>query len=189
MKHIPWILVWLRLALAPWFLIGYLVGFNRWIYVGLLVAGIISDIYDGVLARRWNCSTPGLRRLDGNVDTVFYSAAGVTAVMLHATDLVSWRWGLGAMFLFMVTQNVVNIVRYGRQPSYHMWSGKLWGIALVVASSGLFLDHPSPLALGIMIALSLYNSTEDIIASLVLPRPMTDIPTVFHAIKLAKTAT
>jgi hypothetical protein len=38
-----------------------------------------------------------------------------------------------------------------------------------------------------MVALGVYNSLEDIIASLVLPTPMTDIPTVFHAIKIART--
>jgi len=90
------------------------------------------------------------------------------------------------MFAFMIAQNVTNIVRYGRQPSYHMYSGKLWSIALTITLAGLFLNHPSEWALGIMIALSIYNSLEDIIASLVLPSPMTDIPTVFHAIRIGR---
>lgn len=184
---IPWILVWFRLSLAPFFPIGYLLHADGRLYVGLLLAGIISDIFDGVLARRWKCSTPALRRMDGNIDTVFYSSAGLTAVTLHSAYLAPWIWGLAVMFFFMVTQNVVNIVKYGRQPSYHMYSGKLWSIALVTALIGLFLDSPSAWSLGGMVALGIYNSLEDIIASLVLPTPMTDIPTVFHAIKIART--
>jgi CDP-diacylglycerol--glycerol-3-phosphate 3-phosphatidyltransferase len=183
---IPWILVWFRLSLAPFFPIGYWLAADGRLYAGLLLAGIVSDIFDGVLARRWKSSTPALRRFDGNVDTIFYGFAGLTAVALHAAYLVPWIAALAAMFLFMIAQNVVNGFKYGRQPSYHMWSGKLWSIALVTALTGLFLGHPSAWALGAMVALSIYNSTEDIIASLVLPKPLTDIPTVFHALKLAR---
>jgi phosphatidylglycerophosphate synthase len=184
---IPWILVWFRLSLAPLFPLAFFLGAPGEVYAGLLLAGIISDIFDGVLARRWKSSTPSLRRTDGNVDTVFYSSAGLTAVFLHAAYLAPWRVALAVMFFFMITQNVVNIIRYGRQPSCHMWSGKLWSIALVTALIGLFLNCPSQWALGCMVVLGIYNSLEDIIASLVLPEPMTDIPTVFHAIKIART--
>jgi len=90
------------------------------------------------------------------------------------------------MFFLMVMQNVVNIVKYGRQPSYHMHSGKLWGIALVVSLIGVFLNCPSSWTLSGMVALGIYNSLEDIVASLVLPTPMTDIPTVFHAMRIAR---
>ena len=183
---IPWILLWFRLSLAPLFPIGYLLRADGRFYAGLLLAGIVSDIFDGVLARRWKSSTPSLRRCDGNVDTIFYSSAGLTAVTLHGSYLTPWIWGLAVMFSFMVTQNMVNIVKYGRQPSYHMYSGKLWGIFLVTALIGLFLDRPWIWALDGMVVLGIYNSLEDIIASLVLPTPMTDIPTVFHAIKLAR---
>ena len=186
MKSVPWILAWFRLSLAPIFPAGYFLGANGWLYVVLLLAGIFSDIFDGVLARRWNCSTPALRRLDGNIDTVFYSSAGIVAALLHGAFLAPWRVAIGVMFAFMIAQNVTNIVRYGRQPSYHMYSGKLWSIALTITLAGLFLNHPSEWALGIMIALSIYNSLEDIIASLVLPSPMTDIPTVFHAIRIGR---
>jgi CDP-diacylglycerol--glycerol-3-phosphate 3-phosphatidyltransferase len=186
MNRIPWLLVWFRLVLAPVFPLGYFLRADHWVYVAALLAGIISDVFDGVLARRWKCSTPALRRFDGNTDTIFYSSAGVIAAILHGTYLAPWRWAIGAMFLFMITQNIVNIVRYGRQPSYHMYSGKLWSIALVTVLIGLYVDRPSAWALDIMVALGIYNSSEDIIASLVLPTPMTDIPTVFHAIQMAR---
>ncbi len=182
---IPWVLIWFRLSLALLFPLGYFCGAEGWLYVGTLLAGIFSDIFDGILARRWKSSTPALRRTDGNVDTIFYSSAGIVAVMLNIGYLAPWKTALGLMFLFMVAQNLVNILKYGKQPSYHMWSGKLWSIFLVAALIGLFTNHPSGWVLGVMVGLAIYNSTEDIIASLILPGPMTDIPTVFHAIKLA----
>jgi len=67
-----------------------------------------------------------------------------------------------------------------------MWSGKLWSIFLVIALIGLYLNYPFVWAIGGMIAMGIYSSVEDIIASLALPTPMTDIPTVFHAIQIAR---
>jgi phosphatidylglycerophosphate synthase len=184
---IPFLLVWFRLVLAPGFWIGYWLAADQRLYVGLLLAGIISDIFDGVLARRWKTSTPRLRRWDGNVDTLFYGCAGTVCVLLHAVSLQPWRIPLLVMFLFLLAQNGVALFRYGRnQPSYHMWSGKLWSISLVVALIGLFLDHPSAWTLGAVVALGLYNSIEGIIASLISPKPLVDIPTVFHVIRLAR---
>ena len=67
-----------------------------------------------------------------------------------------------------------------------MWSGKLWSIALVVALICLFLDRPSTWTLGAVVGLGVYNSIEGIIASLISPKPLTDVPTVFHVIKLVR---
>jgi phosphatidylglycerophosphate synthase len=183
---IPYSLVWFRLLLAPVFVAGYFLDASPWLCVALLVAGIISDIFDGVLARRWGTSTLLLRRCDSNVDMVFYGVAGVIAVLLHAAWLAPWWFGLAAMFGFMIAQSVVNGVRFRQQPAYHMWSGKLWSIVLVVALIGLFLGRPMAWSIDALLALAIWNSIEGIIASLILPRPMADIPTVFHAIRIAR---
>lgn len=183
---IPFLIVWFRLALAPVFALNYGLAGPSWIYVTALLAGIVSDVYDGVLARRWGTSTPLLRRCDSNVDTVFYGFAGVTAVLLQNGWLAPWRTGLMIMFVLMLAQNVVNGVKYRQQPAYHMWSGKLWSIVLVIALISLFINQPSAWAVDGLIALGIYNSIEGIIATLVLPRPMVDIPTVFHALRIAR---
>jgi CDP-diacylglycerol--glycerol-3-phosphate 3-phosphatidyltransferase len=41
----------------------------------VLVAGFLSDAYDGILARRLGVATESLRRLDSLADTLFYAAA------------------------------------------------------------------------------------------------------------------
>jgi CDP-diacylglycerol---glycerol-3-phosphate 3-phosphatidyltransferase len=183
---IPYSLVWFRLLLAPAFWVGYALGADHRLYAGLLIAGIVSDIFDGVLARRWKTSTPKLRRFDSNVDSLFYGSSAILAASLFPAYLKPWWTGFLVMFLFLIAQNVVHGLRFREQPAYHMWSGKLWSIAIVVALTCLFLGRPPGWALDAIVVLGIYNCIEAMIASLILPRPMVDIPTVFHAIKIAK---
>ncbi len=182
---LPLLLIYFRATLGPCFLIGFWLGADPRFHASLLAAGITSDVADGVLARRWGCSTPGLRRFDSNVDTIFYGCAAIVAALSHATYLFPWRLGFLVMFAFLIAQNVTNAVRYGRQPAYHMWSGKLWSVALAVALTALFLGHPSPWAVNAVVALGIINSIEGMVASLTLPLPLTDIPSMFHAVRLA----
>ena len=183
---VPYFLVFFRLSLAPGFWLAYVLHAEGWIYAAMLLAGIFSDVFDGVLARRWKTSTPGLRRLDSNVDTAFYGCAGTVCVLLHADDVQPWQVGLAIMFALLIAQNLVHGYRYVQQPSYHLWSGKLWSIALVVALIGLFLGYPSAWALHAVVFLGIWNSVEAMIASLILSKPMTDVNTLYHAIKLAR---
>jgi CDP-diacylglycerol--glycerol-3-phosphate 3-phosphatidyltransferase len=185
-RQIPFALVGLRFALGPCFPVAYTLGAPGWVYVALLFMAIVSDIFDGTLARRWNTVTPQLRRWDSNADSVCFGLATITVVLLRADDLAPWRWPLAAVFFLIIAQNVLNVVRYGRQPAYHMWSGKIWSIIFCITLTALFLDHPCAWAIDLLIVVSLYNSTENIIASTLLPRPMTDIPTMFHAIRIAR---
>jgi CDP-diacylglycerol--glycerol-3-phosphate 3-phosphatidyltransferase len=185
-EWIPYSLIWLRLGLTVVFPPIFFLGGPGWLAVAALAVGLVSDIFDGVLARRWGTVTPMLRRYDSNVDTIFYGTAGASAVAMNAAWLAPWRAGLFAMFALMIAQNVINGIKYGQQPAYHMWSGKSWSIVLVVALVSLFLAAPLAWAVDGVVVLGIFNSLEGIVATLVLPRPMTDVPTVFHAFRLAR---
>ena len=54
-----------------------------------LILAFLSDVFDGILARRLNVATPGLRRLDSIADSTFYVAA-----------LSSKLWGIGLFIGF-----------------------------------------------------------------------------------------
>lgn len=185
-SFIPYALVSFRLLMAPGFWLAYCLGATGSTYVAMMVAGIVSDIYDGVLARRWGTSTPRLRRFDSNTDTLFWGCAGMVAVLLHPEVVRPWFCGIATMFALMIAQNVVNGFRYNVQPSYHFYSGKAWSIALLIVLIGAFTGTPLAWVMDVMIMLGVVNSIEGVIASLILSAPMTDIPTVFHAMGIAR---
>ncbi len=120
----------LRIVLAP---LLVLVGFV-WPVRGalgvILVTAFLSDVFDGVIARRLGVATAGLRRLDSAADTLFYVAVAVVTWHLYP-------YAIKARAVPLVLLGTLELVRYAfdwhkfrREASYHMWSAKLFGLAL-----------------------------------------------------------
>jgi phosphatidylglycerophosphate synthase len=76
-EHIPWLMAAARALLGPVLIVGAECGWNGLALAGIVVAALLSDIYDGVLARRWKCDTAGVRFFDSMADTVFYLCTAV----------------------------------------------------------------------------------------------------------------
>ena len=181
MSRLPVALTLFRLTAGAAFFPLVLWHVPAWLLIALLVAGLLSDIADGIIARRLGMVTLKLRRLDTRADIVFYGCA-VTAALLHASFPLArlWPWIAAYGLLFMV-RNLVDYLRYRASPAYHMWSGKLWSVVLFVHLAALFCGARAFFLLPLAFALYAANAAEGIIASLVLPQPCTDVPTVWHA--------
>lgn len=74
MKKVPYILTYSRLAMAVFYILVSICKplQNSGLIVAVLIAAILSDVFDGIIARRLNVATPQLRQLDSKVDTVFW---------------------------------------------------------------------------------------------------------------------
>lgn len=91
---LPFALVYLRgLLILPIVLI--LVGQlnDIWLLVCLFV-GLISDIFDGIVARRMGVATTKLRRADTIVDTFFFSAIVIAAWITHPEPFQKYIVGM-----------------------------------------------------------------------------------------------
>src|SRR5947207_7151925 len=73
----PEVLIAFRAACAPAiFVLACFGAPGSWL-AAVLLAACVSDILDGIVARRMGCATPGLRYADTVVDTVFYVTAAI----------------------------------------------------------------------------------------------------------------
>lgn len=73
--RVPFLLTALRAALAP---VMIMLALNSPASAGFaicLIVALLSDIFDGKIARRLGIATPNLRRLDSIADSIFYAAA------------------------------------------------------------------------------------------------------------------
>jgi CDP-diacylglycerol--glycerol-3-phosphate 3-phosphatidyltransferase len=129
----PYALLWSRLAISPVFpLVAWLVA-SPWagrVLALLLLWAVVSDIFDGILARRWGVSTTAMRRWDSNVDTVFWLAAiGTLVASHHAWFLPKWPW-LALVLALEALTYIVSWVRFHKEPATHSLAAKFWSLLL-----------------------------------------------------------
>jgi CDP-diacylglycerol--glycerol-3-phosphate 3-phosphatidyltransferase len=177
-EHIPWVMAAARAALGPVLIAGAACSWNGFALAGMVVGALVSDIYDGVLARRWRCDTAGVRLFDSMADTVFYLC---TAVALWIGQPQLW-WSYRGLLIALLGLEAVrfgfDFTKFGRPASYHSYLAKLWGLVMAVAVIGVFaLDRanglvPAALVLGILCDL------EGMAMSIVMPVWRKDIKTV-----------
>jgi phosphatidylglycerophosphate synthase len=131
---IPYALLFSRLVLAP---VCPLVAWRcspptaGVLLVGIFAWAILSDIFDGILARRWGVSTAGMRRWDSSVDTVFWISAVGTLLALHR----AWFWGrwpwVAVVLGLEAATYLVSWLRFGREPATHSLGAKIFALVLV----------------------------------------------------------
>jgi len=144
----------------------------------LIVVGFLSDIYDGVVARRFGVATAGLRRLDSAADTVFYLAAAFVIWRLHPASVLHYRWLVFAVLATQIFNHMFELWKFGKEASYHAYSAKLWGLALFTSMIALLVlgdDRLLPMAL----VLGLVSHVENFVISLRLSDWRPDVKSVF----------
>lgn len=184
--RLPLLLTVLRAALAP---VMVLLAFFQPAPTGFavcLVTALLSDIFDGKIARRLGIATPNLRRLDSIADSIFYVAATYCVWVLHP-DIITGNALPLVLLLFMeIARYVLDLVKFGKEASYHMWSSKLWGLFLFCGffAALVFSEAGYPVALAIY--WGLIADMEGLLISLVLPIWKNDVPTFLHAVRMRK---
>lgn len=179
-RHLPFGLTTLRLLLGP-VALGLAFGHApRWLYLPLLVLGTLSDIFDGILARRFGVSTPGLRRYDSITDVIYYLF--ILGALWQLCHDVVWQ-NLWAVLVILASEAVailVCVVKFGTYPATHSWLAKFYGLCLLGALIALLAFNAGNWAvIGLAVVAAATNS-EIILLHLLAKTPPVDVPTVFH---------
>jgi CDP-diacylglycerol--glycerol-3-phosphate 3-phosphatidyltransferase len=176
-----------RIALAPLMVWLALYHPSQVAFAGCLIAAFLSDLFDGIIARRLGIATPTLRRLDSIADSIFYIATMYAAWHLYAAQIRAYIPALLLLAGVEGIRYVFDWLKYRRETSYHMWSSKLWGIFLFITFFNILVYGQT----GIWTLLAIYTGIvadiEGLVISALLPTWRNDVPTVFHALKLRAT--
>jgi CDP-diacylglycerol--glycerol-3-phosphate 3-phosphatidyltransferase len=137
-----------------------------------VVAALASDIFDGVLARRWRCDTAGVRLFDSMADTVFYGCVAI-ALWIGQPHLLRANAGLLAALLALEAARFsVDFAKFGQPASYHSHLAKTWGLAMAAAVVAAFAWGDwagASQLLGASLALGIACDLEGLAMSLLLP--------------------
>jgi CDP-diacylglycerol--glycerol-3-phosphate 3-phosphatidyltransferase len=181
---IPNLLSTLRLASVPALLVlawnGHSVPF-----LVVFTCALLTDFFDGFLARRLRQESPLGARLDSWGDFAVYMATPLCAWWLWP-DLVARETGyvitVIASFLLPV---LVGFCKFRMLTSYHTWGAKLTAVLMSVSTFLLFAGG-SPWPFRCSTVILVLAQLEEIAITLVMPELRSNIPTLWHALRLAK---
>ena len=185
-QYIPWVMAAARAALGPVLIAGAACSWNGFALAGMVVGALVSDIYDGVLARRWGCDTVGVRLFDSMADTVFYLC---TAVALWVSEPQLWRSYGGLLVVVLVLEAVrfaFDFVKFEKPASYHSYLAKLWGLVMAVAVIGVFALDRSNVLVPVALVLGILCNVEGLAMSAMMPVWRKDVKTVAVAWRIRR---
>jgi len=185
-QQIPWAMAAGRAALGPLLIAGAGRCWNPLAMAGIVLTALVSDIFDGVLARRWHSDTAGVRLFDSIADTVFYLC---TAAALWIDVPAVWRGNgglLAALLALEAARLGFDLAKFGKMASYHSYLAKTWGLTMACAVVGVFaLGRTNPLV-PLALALGIACNAEGLAMSLVLPVWRNDVKGLRAAWQLRK---
>jgi CDP-diacylglycerol---glycerol-3-phosphate 3-phosphatidyltransferase len=155
-------------------------------FVACLTLAVLTDIFDGVLARRLGVSSTRLRRYDSAADVAFYLAVLWATCIVHPEIVADFRLGLGALLVLEITCQTVSVIRSGRPPATHAYSAKAWGLCLFAAFVAILGFGTATGWLDVAIAIGCVADLDVIAIMLLAPRGAVDVPTVVHALRLRR---
>jgi CDP-diacylglycerol--glycerol-3-phosphate 3-phosphatidyltransferase len=186
--QLPAALVSFRAALGPGIILVSLWPHSGFLLVACVALALLSDVFDGVLARRWQIDTESLRRWDTRADTFFYACVLAVAALRHPAAIES-RWVLFAgLITAEVVQHVFAALRYGRHASYHSILSKVWGLLLAAATMALLGWGVDNWLLDLALGWGILCNFQGLIMTFMLPTWHRDVPTLWHAWRLRKIA-
>jgi CDP-diacylglycerol--glycerol-3-phosphate 3-phosphatidyltransferase len=188
LHKIPLLLIYSRLVFAAVLL--WLAIFKPSYYPGLIIVlmitGLLSDIFDGIIARRLNISTVSLRRLDTTVDLIFWLAIAVATYLLHPDFYFR---NVFKILLIIGLEGIgygVCLIKFRKEVATHAISSKLWTLIMFAALVQIVASGDSVLLFNLCFYTGILNKLEIIAMLLIIKKWHNDIPTVYHAVLLRK---
>jgi len=183
---LPVLFIALRIALGPVVIaLGLLSARGLWL-VGCIGLALLSDIFDGGLARLWHIDTEKIRRWDTRADTFFYACVLLTAVLRYPVAFER-RWVLLAGLIAVeIFQHAFAAMKFGRHASYHSVLSKIWGLMMASAMCALLGAGLDNWFLDLTLIWGILCNLQGFIMSLMLPCWHRDVPTLFHAVRLRR---
>jgi phosphatidylglycerophosphate synthase len=183
-KRWPNLLSGARIALMPAVLLVAMAGSQRWFLI-LIAASLATDALDGFLARRLDAFSDFGRKLDSAADylTMMTGLAGIALLWpeIVRRELPWIVAGLSAFFGVIV----FGFVRLGHPPCYHTWAAKA-GVVGCALSMIPLLAGWSAVPFHVMVSLQIMAAVEEVIISLLIPRHVGEMATVWHALRLRR---
>ena len=186
--NIPVVLILFRLIASPVILsLAYFVGEETKPFIlTLMYLGLVSDILDGIIARKQKISTSKLRRMDSQVDMVFWLSLGFATWFLYPKLIAENAIPIYAILSMEIACYLISFIKFKRETCTHAFLSKLWGISLLIAFTSLIGFNYAGFPFQLAIFMGLISHIDRILITLILPKWTHDIPSCYHALLIRR---
>ena len=186
MKKLPIILIYSRLVFAVVILIAALLYVHYFtpLAVTLLVAGLLSDVFDGIIARKYNVSTQKLRRLDSTVDQVFFISFAIAAYFHCPLFFTEHAFKLILLFAVEIATYVISFIKFRKEIATHSIGAKLWTLLLVATLIQIIVQCTDVALFEWCFWVGIVTRLEIVAIIVTLKSWTNDVPSLYHAIQL-----
>lgn len=186
MKRIPIAFILLRLIIGPLIIILSLqqVANYSLIAITLLAIGLLTDIFDGIIARRLNVSTQQLRRLDSTIDQIFFISVAI-ATYIQCQDFFKLNAiRLTILFSFEGFAYLICFIKFKKEIATHSIGAKIWTLFLFATLVEIMAHCKSLILFEWCFWIGLISRLEIIAIIIILKKWTNDVPTFYHSILL-----
>jgi len=180
-KFWPWFLVYFRLVAGTIAILCSVKISQPQLYILILMwLGLLSDIFDGIIARHYGVATRQLRIADAWIDIVFWLSVAVSIFILFP-DI--WKQNKIILITFFIQEpasDLINLVKFKKQGCAHNWLSKLFGLFLLISFTIILLNGSS-YSFTIALIVGFISQWDRIIISSLLTQAECDIPSSYHA--------
>lgn len=187
-NKIPKLLIYLRLILGILIVIITLTQIKFYpIYtVIFLTLGLLSDIFDGIIARHLGVSDQNLRRLDSNIDQIFFICA-ISAIYLQQPEFFKQHiFPIIILIIFEAFTYIISYFKFKKEIATHTIGAKIWTLFLFALLVQITLTGQSQLLFNAVIWLGILTRIEIIAIILTLKQWQNDVPSLKQALRLRR---
>ncbi|HMR89478.1 MAG TPA: CDP-alcohol phosphatidyltransferase family protein [Saprospiraceae bacterium] len=187
-KYIPLSLIVFRLLLAPVIilLVYFLREESRIPVIILMYLGLISDIFDGIIARELNVASQNLRRFDSQTDMIFWVSIGVGTWMLYPDLIRDNKVSIIIIFIMEALCYLISIAKFGKETCTHAFLSKMFGVTMLIAFTSLIGFNHAGFPFYLALIFGLISHIDRILITLILPAWTHDVPSFYHAYLIRK---
>lgn len=188
MKKVPLLLILMRLLLGPIMIwIAYSESKNvRIILVCLIIVGLLSDIFDGIIARNQNISSEKLRRMDSQTDLFFWLCVGWCSWLLNPEIIIENKFSIIIIFIMEAFTYVFSLYKFGKETCTHAILSKIWGLTLLVAFVSIIGFGYGGFSIFLVISFGVIGHLDVYLIIYFLPKWTHDVPSSYHAYLIKK---
>ncbi len=180
--NVPNVLSAYRLLAVPFIVQAIMVG-NNSLFIILLSINLITDILDGLIARVFHLETELGAKLDSLADIGTYVMAFMGMVMLERAFVMEYRAEFAILMVMWMLPQLLSVIRFGRFPSFHLWSYKVTGYVQGIFIFTFFVFEFHEGYFYFMLVISCFAYIEELMLVILLPSLNSNLRSIFFVLR------